>query len=268
MIRSFINDHVGYKRKQPWNANIFIAHPSENKRNRCQDFHAFFCHLVSETANEVNIDPGSAQRIVASVPPKPPSKAIMKECSAIRRNATNEDSREIIVSPVRETMSIPETTGTIYITHNTSAAEQPRTHVTPAKSNKNPLLYYSTRSFSMFDKNLYFTTEAIEKIHYAFSDRDMQLWSMQKDELEMLAILVIDNGEAREEVAKLLEPCIMNKVNRKALQKHEYCLVGQFVYKAFKATDDNKLSLLSFPQFSPYQIVKVPKFRLWQGRMI
>ena len=33
------------------------------------------------------------------------------------------------------------------------------------------------------------------------------------------------------------------------------------MFKAFKATDNNKLALLSFPRFKPYQIAKVPEFR-------
>ena len=88
----------------------------------------------------------------------------------------------------------------------------------------------------------------------------MELWPLQKHELGLLELLRMDGAHLRESAAKILEPCLKKKEDGKALQAHEYRLVGQFAYKAFKATDNNRVMLTSFSRYSPFEIAKLPKF--------
>jgi len=57
----------------------------------------------------------------------------------------------------------------------------------------------------------------------------------------------MEGPNLRESTAKLMGTRLKETEDRKPLQCFVYRLMGQFAYKAFKATKDDRVSLRNFP---------------------
>ena len=94
-------------------------------------------------------------------------------------------------------------------------------------------------------------------ITHTMRERDYLAMPLQDHELSLLQRLALDGDSIRESTPKLFEASLKQKRDGSPLKLHARRLLRQLVYNGLRATDDNKLSLPSFPHYKPFQIVLV-----------
>ena len=99
-------------------------------------------------------------------------------------------------------------------------------------------------------------------ITQAMRERDYLAMPLQDHKLSLLQRLALDGDSIRESTPQLFEASLKQKRDGSPLKLHARRLLGQLVYNGLRTTDDNKLSLPSFPHYKPFQIVLVPETRV------
>jgi len=237
---------------KPWNTD-YAQHSIGTKRATMVRFHQHFGSTPPDTIEHVAIARSSpVVNSDLSVSLSDGNAAVESdesepaESEAAVRVESHESEPAIIESQNNSTtLALEEEAGDIENSFNTNDDAPTDSEIV---SNGNAIT----------DSNFVVTEAAANEITVALSKRSFVSHPLTANERSLFQAILLEGSTISKIAAAILKPQLKMKKDGEPLERHEMKLLGQLKYKAFKSSEDSKLSLPSFQRYRPIVVTRVP----------